>query len=92
MWRESEIEKLKNICTDEAKLEDFLTSEEIETIRGEFLDGRWTNATRYNNLINQVFVPKREWTKVNIYKLTLITIFVAPNNKNMPPLYSRSQH
>ena len=68
MWRESEIEKIRNICTDESKLEDFLTEEEITVIKGEFIDGKWTNANRYNNLTNQVFVPKREWTKVNIHK------------------------
>ena len=64
MWLDHEISKLRAVHVDNVRLEDYLTESEIEVIKGYYADSRWSNATRYNNLRNAVFVPKRVSSKV----------------------------
>ena len=64
MWLESEIEKMRRVTAHDSTLEDFLDNDEIETIKGYLTDGKWSNEVRYNNLRNDVFVPKNFSRKV----------------------------
>ena len=50
MWLDGEIDDLKSLTSNDCKLENFLTEEEIDIIK--------QNSTRYVNLRNQVFVPQ----------------------------------
>ena len=50
MWLSSEIDDLKSIVSNDSKLENFLTKDEIDVIK--------QNSTRYVNLKNHVFVPQ----------------------------------
>ena len=51
MWTESELEDLSDTCRG-IKLEDILEPDEIEVIK--------ENSTRYNNLVDGIFVPQHQ--------------------------------
>ena len=73
MWSIEEIDALKKVTQFNIKLDTFLSKDEINVIRGDFYDGKWSNAIRYLNLRNDVFATA---TKKVFQVLVYFTIFL----------------